>query len=701
MFNNLKLGVKLSVTFGILVVILVLVGYVGYSSMNTLRNMVNTVFDVHLVGIDSLRAIEVTVMDVSGKVYKYSFLPDARTQLRSDLTDINSSVIAAIADYRKGNLTENEIQSVGAFDTAWTSYYAEVGTTLKLLDDNQIDQARTSINKGGVFATKRVAAEDGIANLVKIKQDQATAEKVTAASLTETSTWAIIANIVVGTLISIALAFFLTRSLVQPLGVLTDMAQMLSRGEINRDLSAEKKRWITGRKDELGQVGAGFFEVEAYLADMSAAAQRMASGDLTLEFQPRGEKDDLGNAFAEMIADLKGLVSQIAANAETLAAASDQLELTANQAGKATGQIASTIQEVARGATQQTESVTNTATSVEQMSRTIEGVSRGARNQTQAVTRAVDITGQIATAIRQVTQNAEASAQGSAQAAEVARGGSGTVSATLAGMQNIQTKVALSAQKVQEMGERSKQIGVIVETIEDIASQTNLLALNAAIEAARAGEHGKGFAVVADEVRKLAEKSAGATKEIAGLVNEIQRTVAEAVTAMQAGSFEVEQGVSQANQAGKALTEILKAAEQVNRQVSEIAGAARQMGSLSDDLVSATDTVSSVVEENLAASEEMSHRAHEVTQAIENIASVSEENSASVEEVSAAAEEMSAQVQEVTASTHSLANMAEGLQQIIAQFKVSGEGKDLAATPSQMPGVRGNGHRQLPARRLP
>jgi len=220
------------------------------------------------------------------------------------------------------------------------------------------------------------------------------------------------------------------------------------------------------------------------------------------------------------------------------------------------------------------------------------------------------------------------------------------------------------------MGAKSDQIGVIIETIDDIASQTNLLALNAAIEAARAGEHGKGFAVVADEVRKLAERSSVATKEIGALIKSIQSTVSESVVAMEEGIQEVENGVVRANQAGEALSSILKTADMVYQGSKESVAVAQQAIQASNQLVSAMDNVSSVVERNSAATTTMGSHSETVNSAMENIASISEENSAAVEEVSAAAEEMSAQVEEVTASAQALSEMSHHLMETVKRFKV-------------------------------
>ena len=456
-------------------------------------------------------------------------------------------------------------------------------------------------------------------------------------------------------------------------------------------------RNIARAAQEIVQVAEQIAQVD--LTALATTTAAMASGDLTasvtvqtqeVTYTSGDEMGDLarafnqmivrlqetGQSFDNMIVNLRNLVGQVAESAKSVSAASAQLTASADQSALATNQVASTIQQVASGTAQQTTGVTTATTTVEQVSRAIDGVARGAQEQAAAVGQSAEITASISTAVQQVAANAQVGAQSAAEASQAARAGADIVEKTIQGMEGIKDKVALSAQKVREMGQRSDQIGVIVETIDDIASQTNLLALNAAIEAARAGEHGKGFAVVADEVRKLAESATEATKEIAGLIKGVRQTIAEAVQAMDEGATEVEVGVVQADEAGQALDAILVAAEAVNQQVEEIASAAQQMDASANELVGAMDAVSAVVEENTASTEEMAAGAGEVSQAMENIAAISEENSAASEEVSATVEEVSAQVEEVTASAQSLAAMAQELQALVSQFKLPGTGLD-------------------------
>src|SRR4051794_20169504 len=183
----------------------------------------------------------------------------------------------------------------------------------------------------------------------------------------------------------------------------------------------------------------------------------------------------------------------------------------------------------------------------------------------------------MAAGVEEVASNAQRVAATSQQTRASAERGAQAVRETVDSIHAITGVVSEAAGKVEELCKLGDKIGAVVETIDDIAEQTNLLALNAAIEAARAGEHGRGFAVVADEVRKLAERSQRETKSISELIRDVQRGTDQAVAAMQQGSERVEAGTSQAGAAGRALGEILGSVATTAQKVDEIAAAAREM----------------------------------------------------------------------------------------------------------------------------
>jgi methyl-accepting chemotaxis protein len=264
-------------------------------------------------------------------------------------------------------------------------------------------------------------------------------------------------------------------------------------------------------------------------------------------------------------------------------------------------------------------------------------------------------------------------AQASREVNEVAIKGGVQVSKSGEGMALIKQSAEAVGVIVDKLGDSSQKIGAIVETIDDIAEQTNLLALNAAIEAARAGEHGKGFAVVADEVRKLAERSSKATGEIADLIGSMQQMITAAVSGMQDSAKQVAEGTQLSVEAGNALKNIQGAVEGIVSQIDNMAAAAQQMSASSNEVVKAIENVSAVTEETTAAAEEMSASSSEVSRQIEQVAAVSEENAAAAQEVSATTQEQTAAAEEMTAATEDLSGMAEDLQELVSAFKLTSD----------------------------
>jgi len=344
----------------------------------------------------------------------------------------------------------------------------------------------------------------------------------------------------------------------------------------------------------LAAVGLGILimtSITRPLAKVSAVVARVAAGDLTVatEVDSRDEMGGLAKDVDSMVTNLREIVYSLDASSTQVASAATELFAIADQMATGTNEVAA--------------QATTVATAGEEMAATS----------------------------TQIASNCCASADNANEVSASAQRSVGIIHETIEGMTRIAAKVSETAKTMGKLGERSDQIGVIVGTIEDIADQTNLLALNAAIEAARAGEQGRGFAVVADEVRALAERTTKATREIGEMIHAIQKEVKDIVGAMEEGVVEVESGTRNAGRSGEALQAILEQVSAVTEQISQIATAAEQQ----------TSTTA-----------EISNNIMQITQGIE-------QTSQGTQDASAAASE--------------LAKLAEALKEIVSRFQIAGK----------------------------
>jgi twitching motility protein PilJ len=304
---------------------------------------------------------------------------------------------------------------------------------------------------------------------------------------------------------------------------------------------------------------------------------QIARGDLTL--RGRVSNDALGN----VVDSVNYMLDNFAKVLERVRKAAIDVQSSANE-------ILIASEEMSTGAIQQDQEITNTSSAVEQLT----------------------------VSMKQVSNNAEASAEAARRALDAAEQGNRSVRDTLEGMQRIRSSVQATAKRIKALGDRSLEISEIVNVINDITEQTNLLALNAAIEAARAGEAGRGFAVVADEVRKLAEHSRAATKDIAALIKAIQAETNDAVIVMEEGTKEVEIGAKLADQAGRALDAISTVVRQSAELVQEISLASKQQVRGTEGVANAMQIISNITRQT-------SQGARQTSRTVEQLVHMSEQ----------------------------------------------------------------------------
>ncbi|WP_310831550.1 methyl-accepting chemotaxis protein [Paenibacillus pedocola] len=352
------------------------------------------------------------------------------------------------------------------------------------------------------------------------------------------------------------------------------------------------------------------------LKELQALMRRAEEGDLTVTaaYQSKDEIGQINTSFNSMLDSLKRMMQGVSESAEVLSASSQEMSASAEQTGRASRLIAETSSEIAAGFETQVNSIDRTALSVLTMSEDIAAVERSSNEMADLMAGAAVSTDHGAAAVDRIIRQ----------------------------MKDINASVSATQSIVRNLGSLSAEINTIITTINEIAAQTNLLSLNASIEASRAGEHGLGFAVVAGEIRKLAEATGRSSLQITEIITDIQQQTGSAVESMELGSELVALGVEQSGVVSQAFAKIQASIKAAALQTEGIRGAVGQV----------------------------SQESRAVSEAMEQVSDISRKGVEEVQDTSAASEEQLSAMEEMMASAQYLATLAEDLQKEMARFKL-------------------------------
>jgi methyl-accepting chemotaxis protein len=575
-------GTKIGAGFALALAILVAIGGVSYRNTGALTDTAELVAHTHQV-LESLEALLSDMQDAETGQRGYLLTGDdkylepfraAEGTSRQDIKALKDLTRDNVRQQRRLDILESLIDGK-------EGKFAELQETI----DARRDQARgfaaalqiVSTGKGKKVMDDIRKTIDEMRNeenvLLKTRSDEA---QVSARNTRLTITLGTLAAVLV-----LALAgFVITRDIARPLRDLTTVAERITVGDLDVTVSASQ------RTDEVGVLARTFDRMTQSLRTMAGAAEQIAAGDLRSTITPQSPGDVLGTAFARMAANLREQTRQLVEGANVLGAAASEI-------------VASTAQ-LASSASESAAAVSETTTTVEEVRQTTQVASQKAKYVSDSAQKAVLI-----------------SQSGRKSTEDVG-----------AGMARIRQQMDAIAASMGRLSEQSQTIGQIIATVEDLAAQSNLLAVNAAIEAAKAGEHGKGFGVVAQEVKSLAEQSRQATTQVRTILSDIQKATTTAVLATEQGSKAVEVGTRQTEVAGESI-------QALTASVGDAAQAAIQIAASSQQQLVGVDQVSA---------------------AMESIKQASTQNVASAKQLEAAA--------------RSLSDLGQRLKQMVERYKV-------------------------------
>lgn len=646
-FYNLSTITKLTVSFGVCLLLMVTMGWFAINRLGQISAVSHTIVSDALPSSIALGYFSHKMQQLRTHQYRHVMAAGKPTLLRDleqEMSEFESAIKERMDAYEATIAAEEEREYFAQLKQGWNRYLQLHNNLVELNRQGKREQAEALLNG----EMTKVYFGQVMPVMDKMKEwTQADGKRLSAAAdrTYKQSRLYILGAMVFAVLTALFVGWLTSRYFSSAVSRLVERMEALRTTE------------ITGLQQAMQALGNG---------DLTAAVQSTVQ---PIALDTRDEFGVLAKTFNGMIEQLqatmhsyrqaqeslRGVIAEITQSAGLVSSASQQLTASTEQSKQASN-------EIARGSEQLAQQASEAAQAMDSLDRAVRTVQQGSQSQRESALQAEEGMQQAAKAVEEVARSAQQMAASAQQASAIAAQGGQSVQEMLDTMQHIQQQAQTSAQKVRQLDQLGQQIGAIVQTIEQIAEQTNLLALNAAIEAARAGEHGRGFAVVADEVRKLAEQAGSATKEIAALIGNVRAGVEETVRAIEQTSSQVTEGYARSEQVGEALSQIVQSAQQVAGEVQSVTAVAQQMSASVQQVLATVNLVMRSAEENARAVMEMASGSEQVSSAIASVASISEEAAASAEELHASSDQVTGMAQE-------LAKMAQQLAALVSRFR--------------------------------
>src|SRR5574341_42962 len=656
-YRDAKTSVKLLTAFALMAFIVAGVGFLGLSKVKLLNGYIDSLYNDSLIMAIDLGHLNEEASNIRlDALQMTSGLSNDNLQQVYERANESARTIDKLMEkiYVSG-LHKSEEKGFAEMKDAWKAYNDSRTRTMTLALSGDMDKARENAKTDA--GSKYGVLDDKIEAFIDV-QDRDGRELFEESAKAEKSATATIAvAILLSVLGAIFVGLFISSIIAVPLTVMASAARKISTGDLNVEIEVKAR-------DEVGVLAGSFKEMTAYLRGMARTAEEVAEGDLRGEVTPKSEKDVLGNAFHKRIAGLRGIIVDVRAGADQMASASAQIASTSEQAARNNEAAATGVEE--------------TTSTMHEMSANIQNVAKSSQGQASSVSETSASVEQMVTSIQRIAETTRQFVELTQKARKTVEEGLAAVDRSVKGTDEINRAIVRSADTISALGARVEDIGKIVDVIDDIAEQTNLLALNAAIEAARAGEQGMGFAVVAEEVRKLAERSARSTREIGDLITGIQKETQDAVKLMGKSTQMVEKGVEMSRQVGDSLKAIDGTVAEVDKYSREIGAATQEQSSGSTQIAKATESLREITHEISSATEEQASAAEQIVKTMEKMREMIHQNAAGSTELASSAEQLRSQ--------------ADRFQEIVGRFALNGADRTAAKEQRAAPGRNdGNG----------